>query len=473
METSTNEENKFEILSHKDLNIYENVHLFFYTTNENGEIHLLLNSKNGGKYQEFNTEILPTDNLPTFAISRLMATTYRGLFSSANMKKLSANETLTSDDILPTDEFKWYSIWNNEIFADWLNIISDNPIQYDLYKSTMIYFLPLPQINLESLNKNLENLNYPFKFYFFKYDYSFINNISPEEYQLELSTHNLMKKFDFKSYINETIKMFSEDNVDHYVIIACKKAGSKKDQAGFFHFPALIPGIYRKNNEKWTYLVSSTDPLPDENFLSKIKAIIIPGSELNIYMDLDFLRKTEEFVKNLLVKNPEVKFLGLCFGLQVLVSALGGKVEKMGEDIFVARGEQINFTDDFWNFNFVKQSGVQKGDGSLVIRQAHGDHTTLLPDYDTHKIKNYASSESCNVELLLSDNGNVFCVQGHPEYANEFSMARAAQFWCLRSKMEPTPENMIIMKEKMISMEKYPHVHCTELRKLCNSFLKN
>ena len=44
------------------------------------------------------------------------------------------------------------------------------------------------------------------------------------------------------------------DNCDYYIILACKKQGD--DQVGFFNFPALFQGIYRKNTEKWVYLVA-------------------------------------------------------------------------------------------------------------------------------------------------------------------------------------------------------------------------
>ena len=71
------------------------------------------------------------------------------------------------------------------------------------------------------------------------------------------------------------------DNCDYYIILACKKQGD--DQVGFFHFPALFQGIYRKNTEKWVYLVASTDELPNEELLNKAKCLIIPGSDLSVY----------------------------------------------------------------------------------------------------------------------------------------------------------------------------------------------
>ena len=54
---------------------------------------------------------------------------------------------------------------------------------------------------------------------------------------------------------------------DYYIILACKKQGD--DQVGIFHFPALFQGIYRKNKEKWIYLIASSDELPNEELLRK------------------------------------------------------------------------------------------------------------------------------------------------------------------------------------------------------------
>jgi GMP synthase-like glutamine amidotransferase len=279
-----------------------------------------------------------------------------------------------------------------------------------------------------------------------------------------------MKFFDFNIHIQETIKNFKEDNVDYYLILACKKQGNKRDQAGFFYFPALIPGIYRKNSEKWLYLPASSE-LPGPDILNKIKAVIIPGSELSVYMDVDFLRHTEEWIRNLIVNYPEVKFLGLCFGMQLFITAIGGKVESMGEGKFVSSSERLDLVDEFWNFEFVKKSNVSKRK-CLNIRQAHGDHVTLIPELDNYKLKTYASSDSCGVEIVASDDEKIFGIQGHPEYATEFSICRAAPWYCIRNKIEPSVENLIMMKEKMLQSEKYV-LDTVELRKICNSFLKN
>lgn len=455
-------ENNLTALNNNVLNIYENVHLFFYSYFDSN-LNILLNSKvEEENYQEFETQILPSDGLPTFAISRLMATTFRGLFTDSNLEKIKNKEEMKEEN-LSEEEYHWTSIWKNEAFLDWLDKISANSIQYDSFNGKMIYLIEIPQIDTEFLNKNLGNLNFKYKFSYFTYQTS--NKIN-------VKTGNILNSFNLDTYIKDTIKLYNDDLCDYFIIIACKKAGSKKDQAGFFHFPALIPGIYRKNNEKWIYINASTDPLPDENLLKKTKAIIIPGSDLNIYSDIDFLRKTEAFLVNVLENHKHIKYLGLCFGMQLIVNALGGKVELMEPGKFIVGAEKLNINSDFWNLNFAKNSGVEKSD-SLVIHQAHGDHVTIMPNEGLFNLKSYASSESCTHEIIASDDERIFCLQGHAEYSTEFSISRAASFLCLRQKLEITVENMIKVKEHFIKNEKYPALHCEELRKLCYSFLKN
>ena len=74
---------------------------------------------------EFVSDILPSDDLPTFAIARIMATEYRGLFTEKNIKKISTNQEITEQD-LSNDEYRWYTIWENEVYHLWLEKISQN-----------------------------------------------------------------------------------------------------------------------------------------------------------------------------------------------------------------------------------------------------------------------------------------------------------------------------------------------------------
>jgi GMP synthase-like glutamine amidotransferase len=458
--------NDYESIKKEEYNEYKHAHLFFFTYIK-GELHLLLHKdKKSGEesYEEIHAEMIPEDNTAPFAISRILSTKYRGLFRASNLNKLKNNQNLIEVDLTKSNEYFWWTIWENEMFHEALDLFSSNPIQYDLIKGRMIYFVELPEFDVDNLNKVLAQLNYEFSFIYKKY--SFTDSITNNE-------NSLLSLFDFDSFIKDTQKAFEDDTVDYFIIISCKPPGARKDQAGFFHFPALFHGIFRKNREKWLYYVCSTDELPDEKILKKVKAVLIPGSHLNIYNDFDFLRKTEEWVAELIKNWPSIKFLGLCFGMQLLSTSLGGKCEPIGGGVFIRSPEKLIFEEDFWNLNYVKLSGVERTDDGLVISQAHGDHVTLLPDFEAYRIKTYAFSDTCKTELIASDDGRILCFQGHPEYTAHFSLARIAPIMCQRYGYEPNVENYHKFRDDMLKDSKYLHVHCEEYRKICHSFLKN
>jgi GMP synthase-like glutamine amidotransferase len=461
MEESYSSKKTNKLVDNKDLNIYKEVHLFFYSYLE-GELQLLLikQDMSSDSYQEFFTEISKIDNLPTFAISRLMATQFRGVFTPQNFEKINNRQNLNITDLSPSEEYDWTTIWENEKFIDWLNIISSNPIQYDYLDSKIVYFLECPYIDTSFANDNLLGLNLEFS----------LKWVSYETLKNDSNSSSLANIFDFNKHIEMTNLKFAEDNVDYYIIIACKKSENKKDQAGFFHFPALLTGIYRRNLEKWLYLVSSCDSFPNDEMLKKTKVIIVPGSDLNIYNQIDFLRKTEEFIRNVILNYPKIKFLGLCFGMQILATSVGGVVEPLGK--FITGSEKLNIRESFWDLNFVKRSNVEKKE-TLNIQQAHGDYVKELnsEEFNYLGIKTLASSESCPCEILISKDERIFCIQGHAEYDTEFVTSRAAVFLCKRLGLESTRENIVTIKEERIKAERYI-LDSNEFRKICHSFLK-
>ena len=313
------------------------------------------------------------------------------------------------------------------------------------------------------------------------FEYRFININENNFSSLKLSeeTNKLFSLFSLdkmKEHINNTLKMKEEKSYTIFIILSLKTPG--KDQNGFFHFPALFHSLYRKNNEEWKYINVSTDGLPSEELLSKTKAILIPGSNLSVYNDFDFLRQTEKFLKNLIddilfnKKYPNLKLLGICFGMQIIVSALGGTIEKMTGE---RRGkpEDVEIIDDkFYDFNFYKNSGVEKMK-ILRINEAHGDEVVKYPD-EKYKIKLYGSSKSCKTEIMVDEQERILLIQGHPEYHPEFNSNRVAKlFLKFRFKIEnPTNEEIEKFINDYLNDEFAKNVNVIEYRKLCSYFMK-
>ena len=307
----------------------------------------------------------------------------------------------------------------------------------------------------------------------------YLNENNYENIKLSDETKSLFEMIQFskmKEHILNTIKMKEEKKYKIYIILSLKTPG--KDQNGFFHFPALFQSLYRKNNEEWKFINVSTDGLPSEELISKTKAILIPGSNLSVYNDYDFLRKTEVFLKKLIEdilfnnKYPNLKILGICFGMQIIISALGGKITKMKEP---PKGtpEQIEIINDkFYEFNFYKNIGIEKKK-YLKISEAHGDEISEYPD-EKYKIQLFGSSKSCKNEIMVDEKEKILLIQGHPEYHPQFNSHRVAKFYIqFRLKKEPTKEEIEKFIDDYINNEDAKNVNIEEYRKMCCYFMKH
>lgn len=461
MESKLQEEN--QLISKLDFNHYKFVHLFLYTYIENKLKILLFKRKGEEKYQEIKTNVHKSDNVPPFAIARKMATELRGLFSSKNIEKISKNEKLTKEDCSEKEEYYPFEIWHSSCFTDWLDFLSEKPlIQYDNIEGKMLYFYNFPMINIKEFNKNLSEIYFPYEFIYYEYDDTKID--------VDTNTINILNFINYIDFISESESNIQNDNLDYYLVLAVKPPSEKKaDQAGFFHFPALFQGLYRRNDEKWLYKVCSVE-LPNDDDLKKIKRIIIPGSHFSVYDDHKFIKDTEVFIRNIVENHKDIKLLGICFGEQLIIQALGGKVQKMKTD-FSMFPEVLNINDDFWEIDFVKKSKVEKTK-TLIIPQAHGDEVIEIPK-TTSTIKNFGQSNFCHNEILVSEDEKLFLVQGHPEYNPHFSLGRIVPFYLSRRQLEMNVENGLKAMEELEKNEFHDKVNSEELRKLCYSFLKN
>ena len=354
------------------------VHLFFYSKDSSNKYnYLLYKSTKEDLYHHMFNDITGYDGGSIYSISRFLTKNFATALTDEFISKLQKKELFEVKN--ENKNLKQYELWENETFTFWLDKLSKNPIQYDSINEEVIYYIEIPNLSIESLNSMLDKNN-------FEYRFEYINDNNYSSFKLSDETNKLFSLLPLEKmsqHINNTLKMKEDKTYTLYIILSLKTPG--KDQNGFFHFPALFHSLYRKNNEEWKYINVSTDGLPSEELLSKTKAILIPGSNLSVYNDYDFLRKTETFLKNLIEeilfnkKYPKLKLLGICFGMQIIVSALGGIIKKMTSE---PRGkpEDVEIIDDkFYEFNFYKNSGVEKKK-ILRINEAHGDEVVKYTD---------------------------------------------------------------------------------------------
>ena len=448
------------------------VHLFFYSKDSlNKYNYLLYKNVKEDLYHHIYNDITYYDNGSIYSISRFLTKNFSIVLTDDFISKLQNKEQFEVKN--ENKNLKQYQLWENETFTFWLDKLSKNPIQYDAINEEVIYFIDIPNLSIESLNSILDKSS-------FEYRFEYINDKNYSSFKLSDETHKLFGLLSLEKisqHINDTLKMKEDKSYSLFIILSLKTPG--KDQNGFFHFPALFQSLYRKNNEEWKYINVSTDGLPSEELLSKTKAILIPGSNLSVYNDYDFLRKTETFLKNLIEeilfnkKYPKLKLLGICFGMQIIISALGGTIKKMtGEPR--GKPEDVEIIDDkFYEFNFYKNSGIEKKK-ILRINEAHGDEVVKYPD-EKYKIKLYGSSKSCKIEIMVDEQEKMLLIQGHPEYHPEFNSHRVAKFFLqFKFKIQnPTDGEVEKFINDYLNDEFNKNVNVIEYRKLCYNFMKN
>lgn len=440
---------------------YTSAQLFIYSVIE-GEIQLLLfKNSSEDKYKHFFTQMLSFDNAPTFAIARLL-TQFYSIFSKVNIEKLH-NKQLKKKD-LTIEKVEWFNLWNNETFYDWLEIISsEEVIQYDGFDDSIIYFVDLRITDTSLLNDVIAKNKLDIKFKLFS-SKDLENNQTVQEL-----THNVLKISQYDTLIKDTLSAFQQDSLTYFFTLSNKEPNAERcDQVGFYHFPALLQGLYKRNKERWILYSTGSGVYPSEEQLSKTKALIIPGSHLSVNMKHSFLRQAESWFRQFHVKYPKVKFLGICFGIQQICTSLGGKVDSMrnrktNRQGFISYPEKIVLEKTFWELSFVKESGVEKKD-YMYLYQSHGDEVTEIPQ----GFKLTGSSPSCKVEVIVSDDERYFCIQGHPEYDIPFTTARFCNTssYCDKEEMDEAFKERV--KQRSTSQNNQ-----TEWRKMCYTFLKN
>ena len=306
------------------------VYLYLYskTSEKDYKFLFIKNFIEKGKYDIISTEVNQKDNHSIFALGRILTNSFYNIIP--NISKISKGEIKDiSQFLLPKDQksFTHFELWFDPVMNYWLDKLSEPIVQYDDIDFTKIYFLEIPYINTEILNKNLKEYKFPYSFEYFEQS-NFKTEIIGKE------TLNILSQLNFEKmieHIKSTEECIKKDELDLYIILACKLSGD--DEKGYFHFPSLFNGIYRRNKEKWIYMVASKGVFPDEKMLNKAKCILIPGSDLSVHDDYDFLRKTEKYLVELIAdmeeknKYPNLKILGICFGLEIIMNGLGGKLK--------------------------------------------------------------------------------------------------------------------------------------------------
>ena len=455
------------------------IFLYFYSkiSKDNYKFLFIKNLLSPEKYSIILTKTIPKDNNnPLFSLGRFLTNKFYKIF--LNIQKILNGEiTDLSALIWPNNKpIQDNILWSDEVMNYWLDKLSEQIIQYDDIDNIKIFFIELPLIDTDKFNNILKRINYKYEFKYFTKDTIKKNLIDSE-------TLNILKKLNLEQislHIKSTEEFLKTNKGDLYIILACKKAG--KEEKGFFHFPSLFKGIYRRNKEDWRYLLVSKNEYPDEEMLNRAKCIIIPGSELSVHDNIQFLRETEKYLANLIReieengKYPQLRILGICFGLEIIMSAFGAELNQSEWDENSKYGpEKLNLNDEFWELDYVKKSGIEKRQ-SLIIAEAHSEQIIKYPPEDKNYFKTIGSSASCKCEVSIDKKGKVLMFQGHPEYSPGLTVSSSLimlmEFGGFKEK-DINNKSMKKFEEEYLNKSENKNSNFNEWRAICDSFMRN
>jgi len=151
----------------------------------------------------------------------------------------------------------------------------------------------------------------------------------------------------------------------------------------------------------------NSDFIPQGVSLDDFEGVAWTGSLLNIYEATPSIIRQIELAKKLLNKKNSI--FGSCWGLQVLVTAAGGKIQKNpnGLEAIVAKGISLNEQGEKHPMYY----GKNKTFDSFCF---HYDDTEILPENTTI----LASNEKSKIQAIsfTNEKSQVWAVQYHPEF---------------------------------------------------------
>ena len=151
----------------------------------------------------------------------------------------------------------------------------------------------------------------------------------------------------------------------------------------------------------------NSDFIPQGVSLDDFEGVAWTGSLLNIYEATPPIIRQIELAKKLLNKKNSI--FGSCWGLQVLVTAAGGKIRKNPNGLEAIIAKNINLNEA--GVKHPMYYGKSKTFSSFCF---HYDDTETLPKNTTI----LASNENTNIQAIsfTNDNSKVWAVQYHPEF---------------------------------------------------------
>ncbi|MDX2245793.1 MAG: amidotransferase [Bacteroidia bacterium] len=136
-------------------------------------------------------------------------------------------------------------------------------------------------------------------------------------------------------------------------------------------------------------------------------AYIVTGSRFSVYDEVEWVLRLKSFVREIYVSGK--KYVGVCFGHQMLGEALGGKVEKSPSGWCVGVHSFSLLETEPWMFPFQPEVNL------LMMCQ---DQVMRLPENSIH----LATTADCPVAMFRVGE-NMLGIQAHPEFPLAYDRA--------------------------------------------------
>jgi len=179
----------------------------------------------------------------------------------------------------------------------------------------------------------------------------------------------------------------------------------EKLQPRFGNYPDMIRQMFATQPGSFEFDVFDCREQQYPDKLDDYDAFISTGSRHSVYEPLPWIQSLIAFVKRL--EANKTKFIGICFGHQIIAQVLQQLVEKSdkGWAIGIAQNRVIREMD--WMSEFQT---------SLNILVSHQDQVLSLPQ----EAIVIAESDFCPY-FMVQWNNHFMSVQGHPEWSNDYS----------------------------------------------------
>ena len=170
-------------------------------------------------------------------------------------------------------------------------------------------------------------------------------------------------------------------------------------------YVAMFSGMFHNRAVTMTPFDAHRGELPDSPL--ECDGYVISGSRASVYEDEQWIRELEAFIRDSV--NASAPIFGVCFGLQVMATALGGTVEKFHGGWGVGVHDMNTIRSRPW---------MKNSHDSVSLIMSHQDQITRLPE----RASILGSSDHCE-NYLVEFTAIHVGIQGHPEFGVPFAEA--------------------------------------------------